>query len=705
MKSNAYDTLKKLLLSVKEFTTEDNNLNIPKIQKDGFNASNELISLLMSDESIKQLFFAKQNNVLVYNRDKFLDFISNKNFLANSYTKFSNKIGLAVGNRFFKQNAEVVLNFPFKDCVLEGGQTFDDKKQNELFFNETLAVDEIDKLLSPKVLTNAKRYTQDGVSDEVGFNRDENGTVKDNLIIKGNNLLALHTFAHNYPLGHSIIKGNNLLALHTLKSNFAGKVKLIYIDPPYNTGNDSFNYNDNFNHSTWLTFMKNRLEVARDLLRDDGVIFVQCDDNEQAYLKVLMDEVFGIGSYLRTVSIKKKQSAGVGQDAFILDVTEYNLIYIKNNNFINFDKYYIDVEFDQKQMNNYSLYLTGSQVRKKIKEIQDAKGNTVNLYKVNTEVKTLRSGNRKMEQYIKNFDNHFVTYNPQSSLAKKIIKEVGKDGYFEAEYKPIRGKNKDKLISVFFYKGRIVQKLKGIAYIDKNKIVKKQTIDNFWKDLSWDTIGGEGGVNFSNAKKPEKLLQRIIDMTTKKGDLVLDYHLGSGTTFAVAHKMGRQYIGIEQMDYIEDIAVKRMQKVIGEKVKKDGELLASVDFDNGGISKNVNWQGGGEFIYCELKQNTAELIDKITNAKNTVELLAIKDSIKDYTFIDYRINLEFLQDKDNQEFKDFLDLPFEQQQKILISLFDKNQMFVNYSERDDSLFDVSDKEKAISKDFYMKKNQ
>ena len=144
-------------------------------------------------------------------------------------------------------------------------------KRKEIFFNQVLAQDEIDRLFDPKALTNWKRFTKDGGQKVTELKRDEDGTLKENLIIKG----------------------NNLLALHSLKHQFAGKVKLIYIDPPYNTGNDGFKYNDKFNHSTWLTFMKNRLEVARQLLRDDGVIFVQCDDNEQAYLKVLMDEVFG----------------------------------------------------------------------------------------------------------------------------------------------------------------------------------------------------------------------------------------------------------------------------------------------------------------------------------------------------------------------------------------------------------------------------
>ncbi len=695
MKGNSYEILKKLLLSIKQFSTQDNNLNLPKIQKDGFDATDTLINLLLQDETTKKLFFSRQGKVLVYNRDKFIDFISNKNFLADSYTNFSNKIGLAVENRFFKQNSEVVLNFPFKDCVLEGGQTKDDKKQNELFFNETLAADEIDKLLSPKILTNAKKYTQNGISDNVKFKRDENALIKDNLIIKG----------------------NNLLALHTLKSNFAGKVKLIYIDPPYNTGNDSFNYNDNFNHSTWLTFMKNRLEVARQLLSDNGVIFVQCDDNEQAYLKVLMDEVFGRDNFVNDIIIKAKVSAGAsggGEDKKIKKNTENLIFFCKHK--LNFcykpiyRKHLIDEYIEQHKKENIGFYYTrilqNEGDKKFIKEINGIKIYKHSNFSFDTvQNKIKKEGISVMEVYKKYFDKIFMVTNAQSSIPSKVNRIINdKKCLVSYQYIPKSGKQKGIKTTKFIWNETLVVWFSDSAIKNIKEVYKKEEIGTLWNDISWGRLDLEGSVKLKSGKKPEKLLQRIIGMSTQKGDIVLDYHLGSGTTCAVAHKMGRQYIGIEQMDYIEDIAVKRMQKVIGEKINKDGELLEKVEFDNGGISKSVNWTGGGEFIYFELKNNTTEIINKITNAKTTDELLAIKNSIKDYTFVDYRINLEFLKDKNetqaNSEFKDFNKLEFTEQQKILLSIFDKNQMFVNYSERDDSLFDVTDEEKAISKDFY-----
>lgn len=212
----------------------------------------------------KNRFFIMRNNTYIFKLNDFLTFLDLRN-LSGSFTSYTNKIGLGFKTKsFLKTNNEVVLNFAYKDGVIKGGQSKDEDKKNEIFFNEILAKDEIDVLFARKALQNFELIGQ--------------GDLKENL----NN-------------ANLLIKGNNLLALHSLKKKFANKVKLIYIDPPYNTGNDSFNYNDNFNHSTWLTFMKNRLEIAREFLSDDGVIFIQCDDNEQAYLKVLCDEIFNGG--------------------------------------------------------------------------------------------------------------------------------------------------------------------------------------------------------------------------------------------------------------------------------------------------------------------------------------------------------------------------------------------------------------------------
>ena len=408
--------------------------------------------------------------------------------------------------QYLTEANEVVLDFPYKDCVLEGGQTKGDQKRQEIFWNETLASDEIDRLLEPKVLINWKRYNKDGQHAVKSVSLDDN----------------------------LIIKGNNLIALHSLKKVYKGKVKLIYIDPPYNTGNDSFNYNDRFNHSTWLTFMKNRLEVARELLSDDGVIFVQCDDNEHAYLKVLMDGVFGRENFVGTLIWKGRISLQYSSE-IISTQTEFIITYSKSKKNTKFNK--IFEKEDLKIYNNPD---------------NDPNGNW-------TSSGLIREDGRKKYKIITPsgkvyFEAWLYTEENMKILDEEKLLWFGVNG----DAKP-RKKSYEK-----DYKGRVQTNLfLDVGTSEEGTNENKKLFEN---------------KNFNNPK-PEKLLQRIIEISTQEGDLVLDYHLGSGTTCAVAHKMGRRYIGIEQMDYVEDIVVERLKKVIA------GE--------QGGISKSVDWQGGG----------------------------------------------------------------------------------------------------------------
>lgn len=280
MKANLFKHIELLLKTNSRYLSEDDKLLKAKIYEDAMRMDKQLIKILISDDLVKDVFFINVDGVLVFDKHKFAKFIDSKEFLENSYTSYTNKIGLTSGDEFISRSSAVVLDFPFKDCYLGGGATKDDQKRQEIFFNELIANDEVRHMLSPKVLGSAKKYTKNGIEEINQF--DEN----DNLIIKGNNLTALASLLKRYE----------------------GKVKCIYIDPPYNTGNDSFNYNDKFNHSSWLVFMKNRLELAKRLLRDDGVIFVQCDDNEQAYLKVLMDEIFEKNNHYGTMIQLKKST-------------------------------------------------------------------------------------------------------------------------------------------------------------------------------------------------------------------------------------------------------------------------------------------------------------------------------------------------------------------------------------------------------------
>ncbi len=321
---NLFDELKALLQQDTRLTVNRELLKNQIIEL-ALKLDRELLRLLLSHDRLKTHFFADVDGVLVFDKEKFMRFVNNKAFLPDSYTSFKNKIGLTAGERYLNENKDVVLAWAYKDCVLEGGQTQEDVKRDEIFWNEILAPDEIDRLLAPKVFTNWRRY---------GVGRTDSPVYED-----GDNL---------------IIKGNNLLALHSLKKRFAGKVKLIYIDPPYNIGGDSFGYNDNFNHSSWLTFMKNRLEVAKHLLKNDGCIFVQIDIHELGYLQVLLDEIFGVENRVQIIAVKTASPAGFKTvNPGPIDVTEYVLFYTKDRKAFKFKRNYVAVEYDE----NYDLYI------------------------------------------------------------------------------------------------------------------------------------------------------------------------------------------------------------------------------------------------------------------------------------------------------------------------------------------------------------
>lgn len=301
---NLLDDLTELLQADQAFISDGAILKNAVIEA-ALNMDPRLLGLLMQSDTIKAHFFTEVAGALVFDKVKFQDFVSNKAFLPDSYTAFKNRIGLTDGRGdYLSQSRDVVLAWPYKDCVLEGGMTKEDRGRNEVFWNTTLAPDDITRLFEPKVLTGWERWDAEAVAE---------GKAKPvGEVSEDDNLL---------------IKGNNLLALHSLKARYAGKVKLIYIDPPYNTGNDGFRYNDRFNHSAWLTFMRNRLEVAKALLSKDGLLFVHCDGNEFAYLKVLLDEVMSDGIFIECITVVNNPR---GRDyGGIANMHEYILCYAK----------------------------------------------------------------------------------------------------------------------------------------------------------------------------------------------------------------------------------------------------------------------------------------------------------------------------------------------------------------------------------------
>jgi adenine-specific DNA-methyltransferase len=590
-----YDTLEKQLKKENNFVTDNGELKkwvvINKAQD--FDAG--LIELLLDSKELKEKFFIEVKGVLVFNQNLFVQFLEQKNYLNDSYTQYKNKVGLTIDGKYIKQRNEVALVWPFKDCVLEGGQSREEDKREEIFFNETLAQDEITQLLEPKALTNAKTFDKDGKQEFKGFTRDAE--------LNKNRRLPEDTITDNL-----IIKGNNLLALHSLKKEFGEKISLIYIDPPFNTGNDTFKYNDKFNHSSWLTFMKNRLLVAKELLTNDGNIFIHIDINETHYLKVLCDEVFKQENFVEEIIwAYGSPSGGRAAGAKPVNIHDTILHYSKNYSARKQNKVYIP--YSDKYIKDWFKYDDGD--------------------------------GRKYQRRMRGKDE-----NGNSIWVKQ--------------------------------------------YLDESKGVPLSTVWSDFKQVYADPRAYKANQahhtellrDFSGGQKPEKLLERIIEMTTDEGDIVLDYHLGTGTTVASSHKTKRQYIGIEQMDYIETFTTKRLQQVI--------------EGNQTGISKEVNWKDGGSFTYLELKKYNQTFIDQIEEAKDSKALLKIWEQMKEKSFLNYNIDIQ----KQDEHIEEFKQLELKQQKEHLVELLDKNQLYVNLSSVNDKDFEVSESEKQVSNDFY-----
>ncbi len=589
-----------------------------------------LLRLLLSHDRLKSHFFVDIDGILVFDRDKFVRFINNKAFLPDSYTSFKNKIGLATPDgRYLSQNRDVVLVWPYKDCVLEGGQTKEEQKRDEIFWNEILAPDDINRLLAPKALTNWRRYDAGGGHDVTGIQESDN----------------------------LIIKGNNLLALASLKKRFAGKVKLIYIDPPYNTGNDSFGYNDRFNHSTWLTFMKNRLELARTLLRKDGSIWINIDDDEAHYLKVLCDDVFGKENFIGNV-IWQHSIQGKGYGGKFSLHHNYILVY---SNSISFTLGLL--ERTEEHNKNYSNSDNDPKGPWRTGDIRNALYRPNLIYDVNTP-----SG--------------------------KIIKPPPKGWRFSKE--TMEEKIKSGQIIFSDDETRLIYKI----YLKDQEGRVPETIW-FGKDVGTTREANRElkllfGEKLFNTPKPEGLIQRILHIASNSDDIVLDFFSGSGTTAAVAHKMGRQYIAVEQMDYVETITIERLKKVIGRNVKPKDELIEKLVYDQGGVSKSVGWQGGGSFVYCELMQWDERFIKQIRSADGKDTLQAIWQEMRERADLSYRLDLKQF----DENAAAFADLSLDDQRRFLLESLDKNQLYVNLSEIDDATYAVSDEDKQLNRQFY-----
>ena len=614
-----YTTLEQQLKKEPNFVTDNGELKKWVVLNKAQNFDEELIRLLLKEPTIKETFFKEIAGVTVFNQNLFVQFLEQKNYLNDSYTRYKNKVGLTIDGKYLKQRNEVALVWPFKDCILEGGQSREEDKREEIFFNEILAQDEITQLFDPKVLTNAKRYATDGACSVSTFNRNEQGTITDNLIIKG----------------------NNLLALHTLKEEFAGKVKLIYIDPPYNTGSDSFKYNDSFNQSTWLTFMKNRLLTAKTLLKEEGFILISCNDDEQAYLKVLCDEVFTKECFISNFIWKARISVDSRALTKISNDHEYVICYGKkpNNSFKG-------VSIDTTKYKNPDNDPLGDWMSSPLDGVA-TKERRPNLHYTITNPKTGIS-------YEPNPDNGW-------RYSKDRLAEMIKQDRI------IWPKNIDS-------KPRYKKYIKELESLLTSFSTILDTDHTAYGTRELRTLMGKETLKFP---KPVNFIKDFVAQITNNSDIILDFFAGSGTTAHAVLKLNkedggnRQFIMCEQMDYIETVTTKRVQKVIENNEQ-------------------------GNFVYLELKKYNQTFIEQIEEAKDSETLLQIWEQMKAKSFLNYNVDIK----KQDEHINEFKALSLAEQKQHLCEILDKNQLYVNLSSLNDADFACTEEEKRLNHDFY-----
>ncbi|CAG1022522.1 partial DNA adenine methyltransferase YhdJ, partial [Patescibacteria group bacterium] len=400
-----------------------------------------------------------------------------------------------------------------------------------------------------------------------------------------------------------LIYGDNLLALKALEQDFAGRIKCIYIDPPYNTGQAFEHYEDGIEHSIWLGLMRERLELIKRLLTADGTLFCQLNDDEMAYGKVLLDEIFGRTNFLNQVSVKMKQTAGAsggGEDKRLKKNIEYILIYARDkdgpNGFQKFNDVYDEEDLfeiiDEMESEGKSWKYTSVLLDKgefiEERTVIDGAGDPIRVKKFKglrrTTINALvREGLTRNDAYIENFDLIFSDTNAQTSIRTRIIEEfncLNDDEILEAEYIPRSGRDKGHIVQHYYISPTIrrIIWLKDTAIKKGTKLLKLEKAGTYWEGFPLNNLTKEGGVQFPKGKKPEALIKKVLDLASSLGDIILDSFLGSGTTAAVAHKMNRKWIGIELGEHCHTHCLPRLKKVV------DGT-------DQGGISRIVHTAG------------------------------------------------------------------------------------------------------------------
>ena len=678
-------------------------LNRTSVKEDFQNLEENLMDILLNDKEFLNRFTKKYNDFTLIQSENFIRILETKEYLSNSYTKYSQDIGLFIGNRSAKQEQKVFLNWPYKDTFLIAGMDKTDAediggksineligeiKNNEPFLNEVVSADEIESLKEPKAFHNVVKYSITGKENIDCISKE------DNLLIKGNNLMSLYSAAERY----------------------SGKVKLIYLDVPYyfreKTNMNTFQYNSNFPLSAWLTFMKNRLEIARKFLTPEGTIFIQSNDESQGYLKVLLDEIFKPENFINTIAVKMKNiqgASGGGEDKRLKKNVEFIHIYANNSSLLKpFKKVYDYTEITklmeeyrtEEKSWKYTAILFDEGTKEYIGSTVSGDGEEIKVYRQHNPVyksisQVMKEENlTEGEAYLKYFDKIHQTMIPQSSIRPRVmeylsvqgISTLDKKDLYSIEYVPRSGRNRG-ITYRQFYKGRkfrLVVWFAAVAEIKENVVYKKDVMGTFWNYASETTnLSKEGNVKLENGKKPERLLKNIIEMATEPGDIVLDYFFGTGTTGAVAMKMNRKYIGMEQLDYGLNSSIERLKNVING--------------DTSGISKDddVEWKGGGSFIYADLMEDNQFFITKIEEAEDFNQVWEIFDSMSNKANFRFQVTLDKITKELLPE-----DITLIQLKELFIKTLKTSSLYVNANETEDAELILTDTDRKFNENFY-----
>ena len=638
-----FDTLQALLRQDPRFFAEDGSLLRNAVCEAAEKPDPGLLRLLLDCPDTRARFFTEAAGVLVFDKARFLWTVTSREFLPDSYTRFQNRMGLADrAGHLLSASGDTVLSFPFKDCVLEGGQTREDQRRGEVFYNETLAPQEIDQLLSPKVLVRPRRCTAAGEQPVTEL------LPEDNLLIQG----------------------NNLLVLSSLRRRYAGRIRMAYWDVPYNTGSDSFGYNDRFSRSTWLVFLKNRVEQTLPLLAEDGVLLIQCSFHQQAYLQVLLDEL--VGNHVMTFHVLVRHpDRTLAADKAFNDVIEYVLVYAKS------PRFQMPRMVREKAVDDYCwavetlapgepVSLGGRRARvlrpdqyRLVKRPADK--TQFKVVSVRGSIREKTSSGRFYVKYLQPLEGQY----PPRTLFQ--VEGIGDDAYsYRYFYLPPAGR-------------------KNGAYLQGMPTSSSQTrrpYPNFLDFVqAYNGVGREGTVSFRNGKKPEALIAYLMEIFTRPGDWVLDAFAGSGTTAAVALKLGRHFLCIEQMDYAETLTKERICGVLrGE----ENDVLPE-----------SGWRGGSSFLYCQLAKLNEALAEEIAAAAPE-DLPGLCRRMVKTGFISSRVTRSDLRAAE----ADFAALSLPEQKRFLLELLDKNQLYVNLCDLEDEEFAVSPEDRSFNRSFY-----